>query len=68
MNGVVLDYDTKIKQLKQEITIGLENVGKLKIESHQKQTLLYEELYQRKQEINELKYNVDQLKTSIKIL
>lgn len=68
MKSVVGDYDSKIKQLKQEISLGLENIDKLKLESHQKQTLLYEELYQRKQEISGLKYNIDQLNTNIKIL
>lgn len=65
---MVADYDVRIRQLKQDIKTGLDNIDKLKIESHQKQTLLYEELYQRKQEISDLKYNVDQLTTNITLL
>lgn len=61
-------YEAKITTLKQEITNELTNIDKLKLESHQKQKLLYDELFQKKQEIGELKYTTDKLTNKIKSL
>jgi hypothetical protein len=56
MKNLSSDYDSKIKSLKKELSEANDAHTKQKMEDHQKQTALYEDLYRRKEEINNLKY------------
>lgn len=61
LNSLTSDYDSKIKTFKKEVSEANDAFIRQKMEDHQRQTALYEDLYQRKEEINNLKYQIDQL-------
>jgi len=56
----------KVKELKKEIAEVTSSRDTLQKEASQKQTSLYDELYQKRQEIANFSYQIDHLNNNIK--
>ena len=58
-------YEERIRGLRGEVSAADEAVNQGKIEAHQKQAALYQELFLRKEEIATLKYEVEKLQEAV---